>query len=79
MQTAARATGQKIIIVSAYNDAELDAAFASFARERAGALLVADDPLFTARRNPTRDRSKEAAGPFRHDSAQLALVQHVGW
>ena len=51
VQTAARAMGQKIIVVLAHDDAELDAAFASFARERAGALLVADDPLFTARRN----------------------------
>jgi putative ABC transport system substrate-binding protein len=49
VQTVARATGQKITIASARNEAELDAAFASLAREQTGALLVADDPFFTAR------------------------------
>jgi putative ABC transport system substrate-binding protein len=50
VQTVARATGQKITIAGARNVAEIDAAFAGFARERAGALLVADDPFFTVRR-----------------------------
>ena len=51
VQTVARATGQKITIALARNEAELDAAFANFARERADALLVADDPFFTVRHN----------------------------
>ena len=50
VQAVARAMGQKIAIAAARNEAEIDAAFASFARERADALLVADDPFFTVRR-----------------------------
>jgi putative ABC transport system substrate-binding protein len=50
VQTVARSTGQKIAIAQARNEAEIDAAFASFLRLRAGALLVADDPLFTVHR-----------------------------
>ncbi len=50
MQTVARAVGQKLAVVAARNEAEIDAAFASFARERADALLVADDPFFTVHR-----------------------------
>lgn len=51
VQTVARAMGQKITIASARNEAELDAAFATFGRQRADALLVADDPFFTTRHN----------------------------
>jgi putative tryptophan/tyrosine transport system substrate-binding protein len=50
VQTVARATGRKVKIAAVRDDAEIDAAFASFASERAGALLVADDPYFTVRR-----------------------------
>jgi putative ABC transport system substrate-binding protein len=50
VQDAARATGQKIVVAAARDEAELDATFVKFAIEHANALLVADDPLFTVNR-----------------------------
>jgi putative ABC transport system substrate-binding protein len=50
VQAVAQAKGQKIVIADARNEAEMDAAFAKFKREGADALLVADDPFFTAHR-----------------------------
>jgi putative ABC transport system substrate-binding protein len=50
LEEAARTVGQRIIVGNASTDAELDAAFASFIREGAGALLVAGDPFFDTRR-----------------------------
>jgi putative ABC transport system substrate-binding protein len=50
IEEAARTVGQRIIVGNASTDAELDAAFASFVREGAGALLVAADPFFDTRR-----------------------------
>jgi putative ABC transport system substrate-binding protein len=50
VQTVARATKQKIATAAARNEDEIKAAFSSFARERADALLVADDPFFTVHR-----------------------------
>jgi putative ABC transport system substrate-binding protein len=50
VRAVARAVGQRITIAAARNEAEIDAAFAGFARERADALLVADDPFFTVQR-----------------------------
>lgn len=43
---AAKDVGQRMIFVDAKSDSEFEAAFASIARERAGALLVPDDPVF---------------------------------
>jgi putative ABC transport system substrate-binding protein len=51
VQQAARASGQRIHILSARTDQELDVAFRSVTELRAGALLVAADPYFTSRRS----------------------------
>jgi putative tryptophan/tyrosine transport system substrate-binding protein len=50
MEGAARSVGQRIIVVSASNESEIDAAFATASRERAGALLVNVDAFFNSRR-----------------------------
>jgi putative ABC transport system substrate-binding protein len=50
VQEAARTLGQRISILNAGGEAEIDAAFASVARQRIGALLVGADPLFQSRR-----------------------------
>jgi len=50
IEEAARTVGQRIIVGNVSTDAELDAAFASFVRQGAGALLVAADPFFDTRR-----------------------------
>jgi putative ABC transport system substrate-binding protein len=50
VQTVARAMKQEIAPAAARNEVEINAAFSSFASERADALLVADDPFFTVHR-----------------------------
>jgi putative tryptophan/tyrosine transport system substrate-binding protein len=46
---AARALGLDVLFFNASNPAEIDAAFAAFARDRADALFIAADPLFASR------------------------------
>jgi putative tryptophan/tyrosine transport system substrate-binding protein len=46
---AARSLDQPIIFLNASTDAELDAAFATLARQRVVAMLVAGDPFFDTR------------------------------
>jgi len=50
LQEGAHAVGQQIVAVEAGSDGELDGAFASLAQRRAGALIVAADIFFNARR-----------------------------
>jgi putative tryptophan/tyrosine transport system substrate-binding protein len=49
LNTAAKAIGQELLVVSATSDREFEAAFASIVQRRAGALLIGQDPfLFQA-------------------------------
>jgi putative ABC transport system substrate-binding protein len=50
VDAAARAVGLQIQVVKVSTSLEIDAAFASFARERPDALLVSPDPFFRGRR-----------------------------
>jgi len=50
VEAAARAMGLQIQVCNAGTIDEIDAGFATFARERPDALVVAPDPLFLARR-----------------------------
>jgi putative ABC transport system substrate-binding protein len=50
-QIAARALGQQILIVNASSELDFDMAFATLARQRAGALLIAGNAFFTGQRN----------------------------
>jgi putative tryptophan/tyrosine transport system substrate-binding protein len=50
LQAAARAMGIELRFVSAATEREIDAAFATIARERPDALFVASSPFFTTRR-----------------------------
>jgi putative ABC transport system substrate-binding protein len=49
-QDAARAINRQLVIARATTDAEIDAAFATFAQQGAGALLITADVLFASRR-----------------------------
>jgi putative ABC transport system substrate-binding protein len=82
---AARAVGQKIVILEANNEQGIDATFATLAKRHIGALLVASDPLFSNRRDqivalaaryslPTTYYSREftAAGGLMSYGANLA-------
>jgi ABC-type uncharacterized transport system substrate-binding protein len=50
VQDAARALGQRVIILNASTDDEIDRVFASLAQQRIGALLVGSDVFFYRRR-----------------------------
>ncbi len=50
LEAAARAIGLRIQVHNASSIREIDAAFASFVRERPDALFVGTDPFFTSRR-----------------------------
>ena len=50
IEQAARAIGQEIHVVNASSEQEFDAAFADIVQQRAGALFISDDPLFTSLR-----------------------------
>jgi len=49
VRAAAQAMGQRILAFAASTQSEIEPAFARLARERADALLVADDPFFSTR------------------------------
>jgi putative ABC transport system substrate-binding protein len=51
LRTAAQAVGRQLVVASAGNEADFDAAFESLVTQRAGAVLVAASPLFTSRRD----------------------------
>jgi len=48
---AAELVGQKLLVVQAHTDSELEAAFVTLIQQRAGALVVGADPFFTNRRD----------------------------
>jgi putative ABC transport system substrate-binding protein len=50
-QQAAQALGVKLIVLNASTEAEIDAAFAEFSRQRIAALLVGADSFFLTRRD----------------------------
>ena len=50
MEAAARAMGLQIQVLNASTSREIDAAFATFVRERPDALFVGGDPFFNSRR-----------------------------
>jgi putative tryptophan/tyrosine transport system substrate-binding protein len=50
IEAAAQAVGQQLVVIRARQEREIDAAFATIAKQRAGALLVASDAFFTQRR-----------------------------
>jgi putative ABC transport system substrate-binding protein len=51
LEVASQAVNQKISVLKASNDTELDAAFASLVEQKVGALLVTADPYFDTRRD----------------------------
>ena len=48
---AAESVGQKLLVVKASTDSELEAAFVTLAQQRAGALVVGAEPFFINRRD----------------------------
>jgi putative ABC transport system substrate-binding protein len=52
VEAAARAIGQKIRILNVVSSSEIEAAFATLAAQRAGAVLIISSNLFTLERAP---------------------------
>jgi putative tryptophan/tyrosine transport system substrate-binding protein len=50
-QEGAQALGRQVVVVNARSATEFDAAFEMIERKRAGAVLVASDPMFLGQRN----------------------------
>jgi putative tryptophan/tyrosine transport system substrate-binding protein len=61
VRTAASAIGRQILVVTASSESDFEAAFATIAQHRAGALLVANDIFF----NSMRDRLVALAARYR--------------
>src|SRR5262249_47419108 len=59
----AQAIGQRVEVFNAGSEAAIDAAFANMVQRRASALLVADDPFFTDRREQLVGLSRRHAVP----------------
>jgi putative ABC transport system substrate-binding protein len=74
LQQAARALGQRIHILRASHEAEIDAAFATAAQVGAGAVLVAADPFLNSRRDQIVALAARHAIPAIYESREYAVA-----
>ena len=72
VEAAARAMGLQIQVLNASTSREIDAAFATFARERPDALFVGGDPFFTSRRVQLAHLAARHAIPATYSSREFA-------
>ena len=68
-QEAAQGLGRETIVVTARNPQEIDGAFGTIADKRAGAVLIASDPMFLGQRD------RLAALAFRHALPMVAWTR----
>jgi ABC-type uncharacterized transport system substrate-binding protein len=92
VQLAARAVGQRVLIVGVGSQSGFDAAFATLIRQRAGALLISPDAFFQSRRDeiivlaarhaiPAIYGSREnadAGGLISYGASQTGVSQQAG-
>jgi putative tryptophan/tyrosine transport system substrate-binding protein len=74
VEPAARALGLQIQVLNASTIREIDAAFATFARERPDALLVGTDPFFSSRRVQISLQAMRHAIPATYSTRDIADV-----
>jgi putative tryptophan/tyrosine transport system substrate-binding protein len=74
VQEAARAKGVQLAILKASNEGEIDAAFATFAEQHAGALLVGADPFFNSRREQLVALASHHAVPAIYEWREFAAA-----
>ena len=74
VRVAARAIGQEVLILNVSTERDIDAAFATLAREKVGGLLVANDPLFTGHRRQLVALASRHAIPTIYDRPEFAKV-----
>jgi putative tryptophan/tyrosine transport system substrate-binding protein len=92
IETAARTVGQAIKIVNASREPDFDAAFAALVEQRAGALIVSNDPFFNSMRERVvalaarhhipaiydRREYAEAGGLISHGTSYAAAYRELG-
>jgi putative tryptophan/tyrosine transport system substrate-binding protein len=80
LQVAARILGVSLLILNASNQSDIEAAFATLVRERAGALVISSDALFLAQRDQIVALSARHAVPaiqqFREFTAAGGLMSY---
>ena len=74
VDAAARAMGLQVQFLKTGNSGEIDAAFASFARERPDALFVAGDPFFVNRRVQLANLASHHSIPATYGAREIAEV-----
>ena len=74
VQEAARSFGLKVHVLSARTEQELNAAFATLAKLRAGALIVDSDPFFNARRDQFVALTAHYAVPAIYDTRETVVA-----
>jgi len=71
---AAESLGQKLVVVQAQTDSELEAAFVALVRQRAGALMVMGDAFFLSRRNKLVELAARQAIPAIYNLREYAIA-----
>ncbi len=66
VRAAGQALGRRIQVLNASNERDLDIAFTVLGQQRAGALLISPDPLFTSRREQIITLAQRHAVPTMH-------------
>jgi putative ABC transport system substrate-binding protein len=74
--TAAQAVGQRVTVLNVRQEGDFDTAFGTLVHERAGALLVTGDALFTSRRDKLVALSARHAVPTIH--TEMLFVEAGG-
>lgn len=73
-RAAAQALGRKLLVVEAGVEREIDAAFATFAKEKVGAVVVEADPFFLARQQQFVARAALEALPALYSFREFAAA-----
>jgi putative ABC transport system substrate-binding protein len=74
LQAAARTLGEQLIVVNARTDSDLETAFAAFAQQRVGAVLVSDSAFFGPRREQLAALAARHALPAMFPHRENALA-----
>jgi putative tryptophan/tyrosine transport system substrate-binding protein len=74
IQEAARAVGQQVNILSASTERDIDTAFETATKSRAGALLVGSDPFFSSRADQVVGLAARHAIPAIYEGREFAMA-----
>jgi putative ABC transport system substrate-binding protein len=74
VMAAAESVGQKLLVVQAHTDNELDAAFVTLVQQRAGALMVLGDAFFLSRRDKLVELAAHQSVPAIYNLREYVVV-----